>query len=106
MRGWRSHTAGRSRHAGRRAGWHWLRSDLGSAISELNSPVAAITSITSYDCRTRNNVTGAKISEHARGNAIDLGPIRLREGTSIDLTQKSTPQSLRQRLRDATCNRF
>ena len=85
---------------------HWVRSDLRAAITELDSSIAAVTSITSYDCRTRNNVAGAKISEHGRGNAIDLGPIRLRNGTMVDLTKKSTPQSFRQRLKDATCQRF
>ncbi len=75
-------------------------------ITELNSTVVAVTNITSYDCRSRNNVAGAKISEHGRGNAIDLGPIKLRNGTVVDLTKKSTPQSFRQRLKDATCQRF
>ena len=42
----------------------------------------------------------AKISEHGRGNALDLGPIRLTNGAVMDLTKKSTPQSVRQRLRD------
>jgi hypothetical protein len=85
---------------------HWVRNDLGVAILDIDSPVAAVTSITSYDCRSRNNVAGAKISEHGRGNAIDLGPIRLRNGTMIDLTKKTTPESFRRRLKDATCKRF
>ncbi len=36
----------------------------------------------SYACRGRNNVKGAKISEHAKGNAIDIGEITTaRRGT-------------------------
>jgi hypothetical protein len=85
---------------------HWVRSDLGPATSELDSPLAAVTNLTSYDCRSRNNVVGAKISEHGRGNAIDLGPIRLRNGAVIDLTKGSTPRPFQQRLRDASCHRF
>ena len=36
----------------------------------------------SYACRGRNNVKGAKISEHAKGNAIDIGEVvTARRGT-------------------------
>jgi hypothetical protein len=41
-----------------------------------------------------------------RGNALDLGPIRLANGAVMDLTKRSTPQPFRQRLRDAACHRF
>jgi hypothetical protein len=84
----------------------WVRNDLGPAMAELDSSPAAVTNHGSYDCRGRNNDAGAKISEHGRGNALDLGPIRLANGAVMDLTKKSTPQSVRQRLRDAACHRF
>lgn len=85
---------------------YWVRSDLGPATAELNSSLAEITNRGSYECRGRNGVVGAKISEHGRGNAIDLGRITLRNGAIIDLTKQSAPQGFRQRLRDATCRRF
>ena len=53
----------------------WVRNDLSPAMAELDSPPAAVTNDGSYDCRGRNNDAGAKISEHGRGNALDLGPI-------------------------------
>jgi hypothetical protein len=84
----------------------WVRNDLGPAIAELDSLPAAVMNHGSYDCRGRNNDTGAKISEHGRGNALDLGPIRLANGAVMDLTKRSIPQSLRQRVRDAACLRF
>jgi hypothetical protein len=84
----------------------WVRNDLGPAMAELESPLSAITTHGSYDCRGRNNAAGAKISEHGRGNALDLGPIRLANGAMMDLTKRSTPQSFRQRVRDAACQRF
>ncbi|MCB1487682.1 MAG: extensin family protein, partial [Bauldia sp.] len=31
----------------------------------------------SYSCRTRNNVPGAKLSEHAHGNAIDISAFQV-----------------------------
>ena len=84
----------------------WVRNDLDTAMAELDSPLAAIINHGSYECRGRNNEAGAKISEHGRGNALDLGPIKLANGGLVDLTKKSTPQSFRQRLRDAACRRF
>jgi len=84
----------------------WVRSDLGPAMAELDSPLAALTNHGSYDCRGRNNVAGAKISEHGRGNALDLGPIRLANGSAMDVSNRSTPRSFRQRVRDAACSRF
>jgi hypothetical protein len=84
----------------------WVRNDLGPAMAELESPLASLTTHGSYECRGRNNATGAKISEHGRGNALDLGPIRLANGAMMDLTKRSTPQSFRQRVRDAACQRF
>jgi hypothetical protein len=85
---------------------HWIRRDLGPATAELDSRLVAVTGVGSYNCRTRNGVPGAKVSEHGHGNALDLGPIRLVNGAMIDLTKPSTPQAFRRRVRDATCNRF
>jgi hypothetical protein len=50
--------------------------------------------------------SGAKISEHARGNALDLGQIRLANGTLVELGNRFVFQSVRQRLRDTACHRF
>ena len=84
----------------------WVRTDLGAALAELGSVSVAITNGGSYNCRGRNNDASAKISEHGRGNAFDLGPVKLADGAVIDLSNRFTPQSFRQRLRNDTCNRF
>jgi hypothetical protein len=36
-----------------------------------------------YSCRTRNNKPGAKISEHGRGNAIDIAAVLLKNGDRL-----------------------
>ncbi len=36
-----------------------------------------------YACRTRNNKAGAKLSEHAKGRAIDISAFVLSNGTSV-----------------------
>lgn len=40
----------------------------------------------SYSCRGRNNVKGARISEHGRGNAIDIAAFILADGTSLTVS--------------------
>ena len=84
----------------------WVRADLGPILGELELPPVAITNGGSYDCRGRNNDSRAKISEHGRGNALDLGPIRLANGATVDLSNRFASQSIRQRLRDTACHRF
>jgi hypothetical protein len=42
----------------------------------------------SYVCRGRNNVKGARISEHGRGNAIDIAGFTLADGTSLSVEKQ------------------
>jgi hypothetical protein len=46
------------------------------------------------------------LCQEGRGNALDLGPIRLASGAVMDLSNRFAPQSFRQRLRDAACRQF
>jgi hypothetical protein len=84
----------------------WVQNDLAAAWSGLPAPPVAISNEGSYDCRGRNNDSNAKVSEHGRGNALDLGSMRLANGTVIDLSDRFSPQSFRQHVRDAACRRF
>ena len=38
-----------------------------------------------YACRTRNHQRGARLSEHAKGNAIDISEFRLADGSAISV---------------------
>ncbi len=40
-----------------------------------------------YICRSRNNVRGAKISEHGRGHAIDIAAVVLENGKSLTVAR-------------------
>jgi hypothetical protein len=48
----------------------------GAKITEINVAAA-------YSCRPRNNVRGAKLSEHGMGNAIDISGFSFDNGKSI-----------------------
>ena len=84
----------------------WVRSDLGKAAADHGSSLRALITSTSYDCRPRNGIKGAKISEHGRGNAMDLAGLKLANGTVIDLTRPTDSKELRDKARASACTRF
>ena len=52
--------------------------------------VAQIDTMGSYSCRGMNGQSGAKISEHAFGNALDVGGFRLADGRRITVVHDWT----------------
>jgi hypothetical protein len=85
---------------------HFMRNDMAPATSELGAPLAAVVNYDSYDCRGRNRVAGAKISEHGKGNAIDIRGVKLANGNVVELTNPIVAKSFRERVRLAACGRF
>jgi hypothetical protein len=64
----------------------WVRDDLvPTARVRYFSGVQAIKQMSSYSCRPMNSKAGNPWSEHARGNAIDVGQIILNNGDEIDV---------------------
>lgn len=64
----------------------WVRDDLvPTARVRYFSGVKAIRQLSSYSCRPMNSKPGNPWSEHARGNAIDIGQIILNNGDAIDV---------------------
>ena len=49
-----------------------------------------INQASTYICRSRNNVEGAKVSEHAKGNAIDIASLTFSDGTVVDMEPRMT----------------
>jgi hypothetical protein len=51
----------------------WMNDDVAPAAKKiLGSEVTSLRISASYDCRSRNHVAGAQLSEHAFGNALDI----------------------------------
>ncbi len=62
----------------------WVKSELAPAARiRYLSGIRSIHQMSSYSCRTMNSRRGAPMSEHARGNAIDIGKITLNSGRKI-----------------------
>src|SRR4030088_3359247 len=49
----------------------WVREEVAAAAADLGAPLKSIENFDSYDCRGRNRVVGAKMSEHGRAKALD-----------------------------------
>jgi Extensin-like protein C-terminus len=58
-----------------------------AARARFNQDVVEIISMGAYSCRTMNNMPGAQISEHAFGNALDIGGFRLADGREISIVR-------------------
>lgn len=58
-----------------------------AALARFGAPVARIDSMGSYSCRTIDNQNFEKLSEHAFGNAIDIGGFRLADGRAFSFVQ-------------------
>ena len=62
----------------------WVASSVQPAAREIyGQQVVAFKVAASYACRARNNVRGAKLSEHGHGNAIDIASFTLADGREV-----------------------
>ena len=84
----------------------WVREDLSRSIRPLNSGLKRIEIAASYHCRPRNNVAGARLSEHGLANAIDVGALVLDNNLRIAIVDPKAPQYLFAEMRLSTCKRF
>lgn len=58
-----------------------------AAERRFNSRVVEINSMGTYSCRGINGMAGARLSEHAFGNAMDIGGFRLADGREITIVR-------------------
>jgi hypothetical protein len=84
----------------------WLRDEAAPRAAKLGSPLASIENYDSYECRSRNRIIGAKLSEHAHGDALDLRALHLADGRRLELTDVTVDKPLRDGLRETACHRF
>lgn len=85
---------------------YWVREDVVPAVRSLDAVLGSIENYVSYECRGRNGVVGAKLSEHGKANALDVASVKLGNGTVLGLTDLHVAKNFREGLRQATCARF
>ena len=90
----------------------WTREAVQPAASRwLDSPVRRIETFGTYGCRTVNSQPGARLSEHAFANAVDVSAFLLADGRRITVAEgwNGDDADVRRFLRDvhlAGCRRF
>ena len=84
----------------------WLREDVAPAALKLGAPLRGLDNFDSYECRTRNRVPGATLSEHGRANALDVRAFKLANGKAIGLTDVNIAKDWREGVRASACDRF
>lgn len=84
----------------------WIRTDMAPLATSLGTKLLELDNFDSFDCRGRNRVVGAKLSEHGRANALDVRGLKLANGRSIALTERNTPREQREAVLHSVCTRF
>jgi hypothetical protein len=84
----------------------WVREEAAPRALDLGSPLKSLANLASFDCRSRNGILGAKLSEHGKGNALDIHSLKLANGKVVELTDPQVPKDFREGLRGSVCARF
>jgi hypothetical protein len=85
---------------------HWVREDVAPTATKLGSPLRVLDNFDSYECRGRNRVRGATLSEHGRADAIDVRLFKLADGRSLTLTDMTVDKAWRETIKASVCARF
>lgn len=85
---------------------HFVRDELTTILKAGGKALRSIDGTGSYECRGRNRIVGAKVSEHGKGNAIDIHSVRFTDGTSLYPTDLLANRELRETLKVAACEKF
>jgi hypothetical protein len=84
----------------------WVRSDMAPLARRLGTALADLDNFDSFECRGRNRVSGAKMSEHGRANALDVRALKFANGQSLSLTDRGVAREQREAVLHSVCARF
>lgn len=81
-----------------------------AAQRHFRSDMRIVEVLSAYSCRTRYSKPGAVLSEHGKGDAIDIGGFRLSDGRTISLEHgwrgKHDEAAFLREVRDGSCEIF
>jgi hypothetical protein len=82
----------------------WIRDAAAPAFAPAR--LTSIINYDSYECRGRNRVVGAKVSEHGKGNALDIRAFVLAGNKTVSPVDYRVPHELRENLKASACRFF
>ena len=82
--------------------------DAEDIVGNTGGGMANLRVVASYACRTRNSRSGARLSEHATGNAVDIAGIGLQNGSELSVLSdwRSGNSGVMRGLHEAACGTF
>lgn len=84
----------------------WVRDDLAPAFATAGRRLAALSGTAGYSCRGRDRIAGAPLSEHAFGDAVDVGGFVTADDRAISVTESGAAAILLVEVRQTACARF
>jgi len=84
----------------------WLRDEAAPRVEKIGAALRAVETFDDFECRGRNRAPDAKVSEHGKGNALDLRAFILADGRTISLIDVTVAKEFREELRDSACRHF
>lgn len=87
----------------------WVEGGLKPAAAENGVRVTEMRSVAGYACRSRNSRRGARLSNHAFGNALDISTFTFADGGTVTLLQNwSSPRggAFLRDVADSACSAF
>lgn len=77
----------------------WVKGTLKPVVGKAGGGVQKIRVAAHYSCRNRNNARSGRLSEHAKGRAIDVSGFQLRDGTRVTVLKGWNSRAWSKRLR-------
>jgi hypothetical protein len=89
----------------------WLSESAAPILAaQLNTALEIVSTGPGYECRGRNGDMFAKISEHGRGNAVDISTFSMHDGKVINVADAQNPSTssyaILRALRSSACGYF
>lgn len=84
----------------------WIRTDMVPLAASLGTTISELDNFDSFECRGRNRVKGAKMSEHGLANALDVRGITFANGATLSLTDRAMSRQTREKVLASVCARF
>jgi hypothetical protein len=85
---------------------NWVRDDVSPSLVHFGPPLHGLDNFDSYECRGRNRVRAALLSEHGRADALDVRDFKLADGRELGLTDVTVDKDWREKIRASVCARF
>lgn len=87
----------------------WVKRGVKPAIGRTGGGVSELRIAAHYACRSRNSRRGARLSEHAKGNAIDVSGFNLKNGDRISVLNdwgRGSYGRILRKIHSAACGPF